>query len=79
MQGVLSPPSIAEDFASYSPSIAEGARGCVSLDSNSKISLRNSKADSSKADIENAKSSVASIVKANFASTKTTHPLAPSC
>ncbi|MGX2973453.1 hypothetical protein, partial [Helicobacter sp. T3_23-1059] len=46
---------IAEDFASYStsiaelqtscpPSLAEGARGWVSLDSTSKISLHNSKA-----------------------------------
>ncbi|MGX2972841.1 hypothetical protein [Helicobacter sp. T3_23-1059] len=80
--GVISP-SLAELQTSCPPSLAEGARGWVSLDSTSKTSLHDSKADSSKADIAKAKSSVVSFANAdsnnaNFASAKSTHPLTPS-
>ncbi|MGX2972462.1 hypothetical protein [Helicobacter sp. T3_23-1059] len=72
--------NLAEDFASCPPSLAEGARGWVSLEvSKSPASLKSQnlqskeKTDSSKADIAKEKSN-----NANFASAKSTHPQTPS-
>ncbi|MGX2972936.1 hypothetical protein [Helicobacter sp. T3_23-1059] len=89
MQGVLSPSPIAENFA-FSPSLAEGVRGWVSLEvSKSPASLKSQnlqskeKTDSSKVDIAKAKFSIANLANAksnneNFASAKSTHPQTPS-